>query len=295
MNIDSLKRKTWHWMIRPFDTPTRDRIRWKKNELKRVGLFVRGAMRKAIGNGNKPVRNVYHCCLQKTGSQWIKRVFDDPEVRDLTGLACHPQLPYDGGYFKGYFPAYTFVPGLYVPYELYDQIEKTDPYRSFYVMRDPRDLIVSWYYSTKYTHPLIGDIPEYRTHLNEVSVEEGIAFSIRHLGDKLSQMRDWWRHRDDSELLVVRFEDLVSDPVKEFGAILRHCGYGVSREWLQEILSRYTKEKMRKRDLKRRNGERSHYRKDRKGWRDLFTDQHRELFRSANGHLVQDLGYSEWS
>ena len=289
----SLKRSIWSRFVEPLDSPTRDRVRNVKNEVKRVGLFLRGEL-KNLGRNRPPVRNVYHCCIQKTGSQWIKRVFDDYTIRSITGLSTHPQFPYENGYFKKSFPPYTFVPGLYLSYRLYDKIKKEGEYRTFYVVRDPRDIVVSWYYSTKYTHPPIGDIPNYRKYLNKVGIESGIEFSIRHLHLKISGMHDWWHHRDDSKLLVVRFEDLASNPVEQFNRIFRHCGYEIDQDQLRSVLSRYTKEKMRKRDLERRNGGRSHYRKDKKDWRELFTDRHRSLFKSLNGRLVENLGYPAW-
>ena len=109
------------------------------------------------------VRNIYHCCVHKTGSQWIRKVFADPEIYRVTGLRTYaygPRLD-DGDRNRSYpevsfdrpFPVRRIVSPLYIPYESFVELPKPEPWRAFFVLRDPRDIVVSWYFSSKSSHP----------------------------------------------------------------------------------------------------------------------------------------------
>lgn len=270
----------------------RDRLRAYKRSAYRVGLFGRGILMRGLRRRNG-VENVYHACIQKTGSQWIKAILSDREVVRESGLLCHPQFRYEWGEFKRRFPRYTFVPGLYVPYGLYEEIVKPDRYRTIYVVRDPRDVVVSWYFSMRDTHVLLGKVPKFRRELRACSKSDGLAYCIRQLELKLSFVRTWWRNRDDPRVLVLRFEDITDDPVAGFSAIFRHCEISLQDVRLESVLERYTKEKMRKRDLEKRGGKKSHYREGGGGWEEHFEGRHHELFEKVNGNLIEELGYGQ--
>jgi len=149
---------------------------------------------------------------------------------------------------------------------------------------------VSWYYSAKYTHGPMGTVPEHRRKLRQID-EEGITYCINHLQWKFSFIRTWWHNRGDPHVYIVRFEELTNKPVSEWRKTFNHCEIQIGQDTLERVLNRHTKEKMRKRDLSRRKGARSHYRKDKKGWQDLFEKHHVELFSRVNGDLVEEFGY----
>lgn len=264
-----------------------------RREAKRTFLFSRGWIKSAasVRSRRGRIKNIYHTCIQKTGSQWVKTIFADPKIRKLSGLKVHPQFRYEVDQFKKKFPLYTFVPGLYIPYYLYNEIKKPERSRTFYVMRDPREVIVSWYYSMKYTHRATGNVMKHRNALQEVSESEGLFYAIKHLHIKVAFMRTWWHNRSDPDVHVVRFENLTEEPLEEWRKIFDHCMIDIGDSTLKRVLSRYTKNKMRERDLKRRNGSRSHYRTDKKGWQILLEDQHLELFKRANGNILKELEY----
>jgi hypothetical protein len=278
------------WMKDRLRPQTWERLRSGKKKLDRAGLFARGVAL-SITRGSGGVQNVYHGCVQKTGSQWIKAVLSDPDIRKISGLRTHPQFRYESGSFKQHFPKYTFVPGLYVSYGLYNEIDKPPHYKTFYVIRDPRDIVVSWYYSMKYTHELMGTVPKHRKRLLQLNVSDGITYCIHELQLKLSFMRTWWNNQEDPRVYITRFEELTQEPISEWRKIFDHCEIEVGKSTLEAVLSRYTKEKMRERDSEGRENDRSHYRKEKKEWRDLFEEYHIELFSKVNGDLVERLGY----
>ena len=262
------------------------------SHLREAQLWARSAWKEAL-NRDDHVQNVYHACVQKTGSQWINAVFRDQRIRRASGLEPFPQFRYEWGEFREKFPTYTYVPGLYISRGLYEEIEKPDRYRTIYVLRDPRNIVVSWYHSMRESHRLMGKVFDHRRALQELDFDEGLAYCIKAFQLKFSFMRSWAYARDDDHTLFIRLEELGAAPVDGFLNIMEHCGISIERPTLEEVLTDYTKEKMRERDLAVRDGDTSHYREESTDWRDAFTERHRQLFREVTGNLVDLLGYEE--
>jgi len=223
----------------------------------------------------------------------VKAVFADPLVAERSGMAVHPQFRYEMGEFKKRFPKYTFVPGLYIPYSLYKEIEKPDNYKTIYIYRDPRDIVVSWYYSMKETHYPMGSVPAHRRLLSGMTEGEGIEYCIRHLQWKFSFLRQWLQHQDDPQVYFCRFEALTENPSDQWENIFEHCKIDMSSREVSHLVSRYSKEKMRKKDLKERQDNKSHYRKDKKSWKNIFNKKHKEIFKKVNGNILEVSGYEK--
>src|SRR5207237_1835721 len=112
-------------------------------------LELRGAASERFGRA-RPLRNIYGAGVPKAGSQWAKALFDHDIVVSATGLATYPTLVFHSGQRqRTRFPAYCFVPDLFISYPEYRAIDKPTPYRTFYLVRDARDLGVSWYFSMR--------------------------------------------------------------------------------------------------------------------------------------------------
>jgi len=98
-------------------------------------------------------------------------------------------------------------------------------YRGFHIVRDPRDIVVSSYFSHRKTHPT-ENWPELRTHkqkLQAMSIEDGIlcdmefceklttlGFDVKPFGS----MAEWDYENDD--VMELRYEDIVTSPYDNF-------------------------------------------------------------------------------
>ena len=246
------------------------------------------------GNG-WPMQNVYFPTVQRSGSQWIREVFSDRRIQKYTGLRPYPQRRYEWGEFVRRFPLYTFVPGLYVSYDLYEEIEKPERYRTFYVLRDPRSIVVSWYHAMARTHVLMGKVGKYREDLSKLSFHDGITYCIKALTGKFADMRTWWDHRDDPNVTILRFEEMIRDTTGAMARVLAESGAKVPPEVLAEVMRAYGKDEMRKKDPRAAaDPNMSHYRPTTSDHREAFTDEHYRLFRDVTGNLVTYLGYQEF-
>lgn len=160
-------------------------------------------------------------------------------------------------------------------YDLYEEINKGKKYKTIYVLRDPRDITVSWYWSVKETHGLMGKVGKYRDAASKMDFDEELHYCIDALTTKYAVIRTWALNWDDDSILVVRFEDLMSDPRSVLDSINDFCDFNIPDDTLTEIVDFYSKENMRKRDMiKRSNNTESHYRKKSSSHIDSFTAEH---------------------
>jgi hypothetical protein len=236
--------------------------------------------------------NIYHCAVRKTASQWVKSVFSDPIVYRHSGLVTYDPRFYDWRDPR-VCPPNRIALSLFFPRKRFDAIPKPERYRAFFVLRDPRDMVVSSYFSTKDSHGPMGDVVEVRKVLRELPKKEGMLYLIDDLAKKgrFNALRSWVLAPEEEAVKLIRYEDLTGPgQTEEVDALMRHCGIELPRAELETLLDRYSFSSMNK---KKAAGGVSHYRKGEAGdWRNHFDDDIQEAFQKAAGaKLVERLGY----
>jgi hypothetical protein len=270
-------------------------------------MFAENRVRLARVSRHTELRNVYHCCLHKTGSQWIRKILADPDVYQRTGLRTYayaPRLPeasknrgYRGLRFETPFPRNTIVSPLYIDLEGFTAIPKPEPWRGFFVARDPRDIVVSWYFSSAKSHPTRSNpsLQRTRDHLATLSEEEGMIFTIRRLADYgLFDALASWAKVDQEGLLLVRYEDLIgSDADRWWQRLLEQCDVQMEPEERRALLARYSFQTLSGREP----GQEDPGSKMRKGvagdWRNHFTPAVRDVFAEVTSDLTARIGYPD--
>ncbi|MGH9890429.1 MAG: sulfotransferase domain-containing protein [bacterium] len=251
--------------------------------------------------------NIFHCCVWKTGSRWIRRVLGDRRTFRYSGLrtfSYHDELPGGADYrplnqrgFERPFPQRTIVSPLYVDFENYGGFPKPDLSRAFFVMRDPRDVLVSWYFSISHSHPSVGVVEGVREVLATKSLTDGLLYCIDALEEKglFPALRSWASAPTGYAVKLVRFEELVGrnnfQVVKD---LLIHCDIRMNDDVLRELLGQYSFERMsggRKPGEEERD---SNYRKGTPGdWKNYFDPVIDTRFSEVTGDLVDLLGYGD--
>ena len=246
-------------------------------------LRVRGTM--------PEVANIFTGSCPKSGSQWAKALFDHPIVRSHTGLFTLPQLDYWERPLRG-FPGGTFVPGLYISYERYRAMPTPLPHRMVYVFRDPRDIVVSAYGSVS-THRALGNAREIQAALDGKSVDDTLLWLIKNGEHHLRDMATWVGVEETDETVATwRLEDISADPAGAVAGMLGHCGVRLSQSELDTVLAETSREALQKRDLaERKPGSESHYRVERKGYRELFKPQHYREIEIILPGFIERMGY----
>lgn len=227
----------------------------------------------------------------KSGSQWVKALFDHEEVRRRTGLLTLPQLDYKTRLDRR-LPTGAFVPGLYVSYPEYLRIPKHREHRCIYVVRDPRELVVSAYFSYRESHRLLGGIAEVRATLQQLSTHDGLLHTIELMTPHLQDMATWADVTDPC-VLRIRLEHVNAEPAEAITAMLVHCGVTLEPPTSERVVADLSRERLQQRDLERRSaGAESHYRVRRVGADELFGAEHDAALERAAPGLAAALGYS---
>ena len=252
-----------------------------------------------------PPVNIYHCCVQKTASQWVRAILSDKRTYKYSGLSSYSyQSTLPGGYdprsitqrtFKVAFPEGTIISPIYIDFHNYMTLPKPRHHKTFFVMRDPRDIVISWYFSARYSHPSMGRLTQVRDLLNKISINEGILYSIGFLHDfgLFAALRSWIEApRKDPDMLLLRYEDITaSDNLEIFKELFSHCNIPMPDRMLSQLLHDYNFERLSGR--KRGEEDRfAHYRKGVPGeWRKYVDEPIKEKFKKLTNDLVVRLEY----
>jgi len=213
-----------------------------------------------------------------------------------------------------------------------NQVDKLTNFRGFHLIRDPRDVIVSAYFSHLKTHPTNSwpELIEYREKLQKVSMDEGLLLEMDFSQHYLQLMERW--NYNQPNVLELRMEDATvsayetflntfkflglldeSDltPVKRIKYILakasRKIEYlnnkkinipiGINKIPAERLLGIVWEQQFSKMSNGRVQGQEdltSHYRKGESGdWRNHFTDIHISLFKERYNDLLLKLGYEK--
>ncbi len=186
---------------------------------------------------------------------------------------------------------------IYIGFENYRAIPKPERHKAFFIMRDPRDLVVSWYFSMKRSHALMGTVPQIRETLNAMPLDEGILYSIGYLEDEgtFAALRSWVGAPEaDPRVLLLRFEDLTSaDNFQAFKRLFDHCDIRTPESTLRQMLHDHRFETLSGRTQGKEDPS-SHYRKGAPGdWKNYFDDDILAKFKAVTGDLVTYLGYEQ--
>lgn len=262
--------------------------------------------------------NVFYCCTQKTASQWIKAVLDDPVVFKKTRLAIFPYEQYltllanaqgkrqwgadlAESMYRGHtpgagLPPQTIAAHFYIDYETYRAIPKPGRYRTFYILRDPRDLVVSQYFSVRYSHKEMGKIRELRQRLSELDQGAGLRAIIDHLCavGHFEAQRSWHKAAStDPNVRIFRYEHLAADNEAFIDSILRYLDVRLPASELKKLAERHDFSRLAKGRSFGQEDQTSHYRKGISGdWVNYFDAATAAHFGHVTSGLLAELGYT---
>lgn len=167
--------------------------------------------------------------------------------------------------------------------------------RGAHAIRDPRDTLVSMYFSHRSSHAANHpEIVRDRAALAELDAEEGLLWLLDESGffARIARELGSWDF-EARGYFETRFERLTADPAIEFRALFDFLDLDVGRRELERALEKHRFSALR-REWAKRNPEAAvnHYRRGASGdWRVHLTGRAREAFRERHGPLLVRLGY----
>lgn len=265
---------------------------------------------------------VFHVTHYKAGSQWVAEILKhSAPARFVT-----PQ-PYAGHLLQAPFQSGAVYPTVYVARRTLEAVLAGQPmrHRTFVVIRDLRDTLVSLYFSMKFSHSISTASQQHtRDVLCRVGLEEGLLRLIggeeeqpavqrlvrltaterqailatpEGVGLALPLTTAFNAHIQQSWIggpgLHVRYEELLADEFAVFEQIIAYCEIAVPRDRLHDIIKYNTFEAV----TGRQPGDEDPAMHQRKGiagdWRHYFTDRVKDQFKSIYGDVLIATGYEQ--
>ena len=231
---------------------------------------------------------LYHKCA----SQWIKNVFWRLDVQNefLFMGSKEPEkktrvLRNEIG-TDARFPAVGMWENINVEDKkfksLFPPVSKTVT-----IIRDPRDILISGYYSHKKSHPVIEgmwkDLPVQRSVLLKLNKEEGLLSTIDFLDYQFNNLK----HLYKSKVTFFLFEDIVDNPYKLVKNILNVWGMKATN--IKQVVDKFTLENLKSGKIKTPPFNSDHYRSGRPGeWKDVLSEKVLNKFHKKYPNLIDE-------
>ena len=156
-------------------------------------------------------------------------------------------------------------------------------------VRDPRDKLVSEYYHSR-------NFPGHWAHdlANEKTLDKFISYKLEtgeFEQETVNWIKNWIDNRDDNKSIIVKYEDLLSDPIKIFKDIVEFLNFDIDEDKIKSIVEKHSFKNVSGRD----RGESDNKQFVRKGisgeWKTAFSDNQKELFSRIGEDIINKLNY----
>ncbi|MBI3331468.1 glycosyltransferase [Candidatus Peregrinibacteria bacterium] len=180
-------------------------------------------------------------------------------------------------------------------------------FRGIHLIRDPRDIIVSAYFSHLYTHPTENwpALEAHRAILRDLPKEQGLLLEMQFSNWVLRHMRNW--NYRDPDILELKLREFTTVPTSFFIDAFTHLGLlsdqpcpvpypgpTLTTVDLLRIIEMNNFSALAGGRARGIENLQSHYRKGTVGdWKNHFTEAHAAWFKENHGDLVTRLGFEQ--
>lgn len=206
--------------------------------------------KKAVSTSETP--SVLHFSVNKAATQHVKKVLKKISYENgmtsigLHDYAFHSNFPYLDSLnfdqmeeykylFKGNGYVYSVFGGMI------ENIDKLEGYKIILTIRDPRDILVSSYFSNAFSHTVPGKTGNKRDQFltkrnwaNEVSIDDYV------LSEVVSLFQIFERYKSElavySNVAILKYEEMISNYEGWLNQLLEKSGLSISESLFKELL-----------------------------------------------------------
>lgn len=175
--------------------------------------------------------------------------------------------------------------------DFFTTLKITDDYKGFYMCRDPRDIIVSAYWSWLNSHPG-GHIN--REAIKNLSKDDAMIFIIDEYETHFNIMYDWATKCDDNNFKIIKFEDFFKsdeEQIKNMIELFKFLNLTQDEKIITKIAKKNTFSHLsgRKRGLINNN---HHYRAGTSTWKTEMSEKVLTYLYDKKGeNFITNIGY----
>jgi hypothetical protein len=243
-----------------------------------------------------PYSHVVHAALWKTGSQWIRLILSDPRI--YRGCGLKPYVWDNVREHADLARQFRDAPRAILlasvdTAEATAQLVGNNDFKAFFVVRDPRALLVSWYFSTRYTHIPTAGVMAHRAQLEGTDDVEGMALMFEAFCAEFLPVMESWiaRGRLDASQQILKFEQLTRQGPAEWVTQLASLGIKVSESTMADVLKMYSVQNLSK-PTDDEKGDK-YAAANKRNWRDHLAAGELSGVRDKLTGIAADLGYAE--
>jgi len=178
----------------------------------------------------------------------------------------------------------------------YKQIQ--DDWIGFHVYRDPRDMLISGYFSSKFSHPAEKHpkLQKQRAQLLKLPLDLGLMLEMDYLDEHFQEMFGW--DLNDNRFLTISMEKLFSSEKNTFlfnQQVIKHLGWEgyITNNYLESLLEKYSFKNLTNRN-KGDTDKTHHFRNGLpEDWKNYFTPEVKEEFKYRYGEILIEYNYEK--
>jgi hypothetical protein len=231
---------------------------------------------------------VAHVTVFKAASQWVRLVLSDPRVYRYSGLSPYylgspPELRRDP--LRHPVPPQSLPLTVYASRSTFEAMPKPASWHVLLVVRDPLDLLVSWHFSMRYTHPPNPWVDRRRAMMEGLSEHDALMVTIEEFREVNDLLLPWLNEGDDPRVSMYRYEDLTGTAAYEtWRRLLLSADIALPDATLKRLLDDYRQDNMRGRT---RDQTRDKYGSGRPGsWPAALSADHVDRIKSMYSDLL---------
>ena len=226
-----------------------------------IGFIVHLVMNNGVENRDAPF---HHICPWLEAAGLSENIHKEEEIERLP----NPRFFYSHAY-------YSKMPG---------GAPNTSPAKYIYVARNPKDTFVSYYHFHVRSQEWMVFGRTWDQFFDEF-VKGRVFF-----GSWWDHIPEWWKHRDEKNVLFLKYEDLKKDLPKYVKIIADFLGYDLEQDVILKIASMCTFEEMKTNTAMGANSQ-SFIRKGKVGdWKGQLSEEESAIIDRRYAEAVKDTG-----
>ena len=271
------------------------KIVWLASYPKSGNTWVRVFLHNLFRDPNEPydINRIDKFSVSDTAAGWFQQ-FDPRPPTELSQEEIAKLRPKVHKLLTGIFPDNVFVKthSALVEANGTPTITMEHTAGGIYILRNPLDVVIS--YANHYGRTLDEAIQD----INRPGLQT--QTSLRHVSEMMGSWSEHvvsWTGRPSPGLHVMRYEDMLSEPEKAFGALTRFLGLNPQRGRLLKAIEQSSFRNMQKQEEQKGFDERSDkserfFREGRAGqWREILTAEQIDAVVAAHRQQMSRFGY----